>query len=222
MKEEKNHKKSEIKKGVIAGFWSGILTSLCCIGPLVIILFGLGTVSFALSISQYKPYFLGLGFLFMVSVIVLHLRKKNKTCDIHYFSLEGLKRERHFILSIILSTVIIYVLALYVVMPTISPIIYGQSRETTSLIQTGNIVNPTNENSNLHILSLKVNGMTCASCAYGIQSILESLDGVVKAKVNYPEGTASVIYDADKITKEEMANSLESPYSTEIINDEIK
>ncbi|MFQ5834710.1 MAG: cation transporter [bacterium] len=219
MKEEKNHRKSEIKKGVTAGFWSGILASLCCIGPLVIILFGSGTVSFALSISQYKPYFLGLAFLFMVSAIVLHLRKKNKTCGIHCFSLEGLKREKPFILSVILSMVIIYVLSLYVVMPTISPIIYGQSGETASLPQTGKTVNPINENSNLHLLSLKINGMTCAGCAYGIQSILESLDGVVKAKVNYPEGTASVIYDADKITKEEIANSLESSYSAEVIKD---
>ena len=113
--------KSEIKKGVKDGALSGILASLCCVGPLIIVLFGLGSVSFALSFSQYKPYFLGLGLLFMIGAVGFHLKKKNKTCDINCFSVKGLKREKNFILSIVISMVIIYVLALYVLVPAISP-----------------------------------------------------------------------------------------------------
>lgn len=218
---KKEIKKSEVKKGIKTGFWSGILASLCCVGPLVIVLFGLGSVSFALSLSQYRPYFLGLGFLFMIGAIFLHLNKKNKTCDINCFSVEGLKREKKFIISVVISMAIIYVFALYILVPAISPFIYGSLSQKTT-IQTGNTVNPINENSDLRTLSLKINGMTCSGCAYGIQNILESLNGVVKAKVNYPEGTGEVIYDADKITKEEIVSSVESPYSAEVIKDEIK
>ncbi len=218
---KKEIKKSEIKEGVKTGFWSGILASLCCVGPLIIVLFGLGSVSFALSLSQYRPYFLGLGFLFMIGAIFLHLNKKNKTCDVNCFSAKGIRREKHFILSVIFSMGIIYVLVLYVVMPTISPIAYGSLSQKTT-VQTENTVNPVNKNSNLHVLSLKINGMTCAGCAYRVQSILKSLEGVVEAKVRYPEGTGEVIYDSDKITKEEIVSSVESPYSAEVIKDEIK
>jgi hypothetical protein len=32
-------KKSEIRSGAITGFWSGLLFSLCCVGPLAIVFF---------------------------------------------------------------------------------------------------------------------------------------------------------------------------------------
>ena len=54
-------KNKSVKVGVIAG----LLASLCCIGPIIIIFFGLGSFSFALSLSQYKPYFLILSIIFL-------------------------------------------------------------------------------------------------------------------------------------------------------------
>ncbi|MFQ5825700.1 MAG: mercuric transporter MerT family protein [bacterium] len=228
MKEEKNHKKSEIKKGVTAGFWSGILASLCCIGPLVIILFGLASVSFALSLSQYRPYFLGLGFLFMIGTIVLHLKKKNKTCDINCFSVKGLKKERKFIISVVLSMGTIYVLALYVLVPAISPVIYRSATSKTNLdlppkLQKyiENKREPTNEDlalGNYRQLDLKINGLSCAGCAYGAEYIFKQLNGVVKAKVYYPEGTGLVIYDPMKITKEDIVKA-SGVYPATIVDD---
>jgi len=206
---------SEIEEGVKGGILSGVLASLCCVGPLVLVLFGLGSVSFALSLSQYRLYFLGIGFLFMIAVIVFHLKKKNKTCDLNCFSVEGLKRDGRFIISVVLSMGISYILALYVLVPTISPIIYGnvvsKTTGTQSASLTKNAVNTnndnTNTNSNLHKLVVKISGMTCAGCATGIQSILQSLDGISNARISYPEGIGEITYNPEVITKEEIINS---------------
>ncbi len=216
----KEIKKSELKKGVKTGFWSGILASLCCVGPLVIVLFGLGSVSFALSLSQYRPYFLGLGFLFMIGAIFLHLNKKNKTCDINCFSAEGLKREKKFIISVVVCMAVIYVFALYILVPAISPLIYGNAVAKTQL----SIHNSSNEmikNSKLYKLRVKISGMTCESCAFGIQSILQSLSGVVGAKVSYSEGAGEIIYNPEIITKEQIISSkVFSTYPTQIVSNE--
>ena len=222
MMKEKHTQKSEIKEGVSKGIFSGFLASLCCIGPLVIVLFGLGSISFALSISQYRPYFLGLGILFMIGAIFLHLNKKNKTCEINCFSVEGLKKEKKFLISIIISMVIIYIFAIYVLVPLISPTIYNGMAQKTAT-QSGDLLNQINENSDLRVLNLKINGMTCTGCASGLQSILQGLEGVIEAKVSYSKGIGQVIYNPKIITKEQIVNNaFSSPYSAEIISDKKK
>ncbi len=281
--------KSEIKKGAKSGLIGGTLAALCCIGPLVIVLFGLGSVSFALSIGKYKPYFLGLGFLFMIFAIVLHLRKKNKTCDINCFSVNGIKREWSFIVSIAISMGITYVLALYVIVPAISPTVYSNAISKTTVIQlspsqnfeqicrdtgdqwmkmipikdgrvtselecfgcmpdeknhicnlneyltfdrtsdakaTGNsadhdIVN-TNSDLNLRTLTLKINELTCISCADIVEDVLLGQDGISVTKVDYAKGMGEVTYDPDIISKEEiLENWVFSVYPAEIIGEEL-
>ena len=220
--------KSGIKKGAFTGFWGGLVASLCCVGPFIIILLGLGSVSFALSISQYRPYFLALGLLFMVSAIGLHLRKKSKTCGVNCFSTEGLKREKYFIVSVVLSMGVIYVLALYVLVPAVSPVVYGNVFSKTNPGSTTSLEKNVEEDSgfnggelasgNLRQLDLKISGMTCAGCALGVEYGFKDLAGVVKAKVEYSSGTGSVIYDATKITKEKILEA-SSVYPTTIIDD---
>ena len=222
---KKHNKKSEIKEGISEGIFGGFLSSLCCVGPLIIVLLGFGSVSFALSISQYRPYFLGLGILFIILAIGLYLNKKNKTCSINCFSVEGIKREKTYIISLVLSMVIIYFLALYVLVPAISPMIYSHAvakEQRTNQKISGEIENSNIDlNENLNKLNLKINGMTCTGCSAGIQSILLTLEGVVDAKISYQEGTGEVIYNQDIITKEEIVNSdaFTGQYSAEIISD---
>lgn len=110
---KESNKNESVKVGVVAG----VLASLCCIGPIIIIFFGLGSVSFALSVTQYKPYFLVLGIIFIGLAIILHLKRKSKTCNINCMSLEGIKKEKKFIISIIITMVVIYLLMIYVVTP---------------------------------------------------------------------------------------------------------
>ena len=52
----------------------------------------------------------------------------------------------------------------------------------------GNVVNTTRQ-------TFPVTGMSCASCAASIQSILQTQPGVVAAGVNYANGTAFIEYD---------------------------
>src|SRR3712207_4838806 len=56
-------------------------------------------------------------------------------------------------------------------------------------------------------VELPITGMTCASCANRIERRLNKLDGV-EASVNYATETATVDFDADAVTPEELVEAV--------------
>lgn len=55
---------------------------------------------------------------------------------------------------------------------------------------------------------LKVEGMTCGGCAISARIVIQRLDGVVKADVNYDTKVAVVIFDSTIVSPERMIQSL--------------
>lgn len=95
-----------------------VIASLCCLSPVLLVLLGLSTVSFATSLSdtfygEYKWYFRLAGFLALTIAYVFHLRRQG-IC-----TLDQAKRERNRIINGVLMTLIAgvigYVFFLYVV-----------------------------------------------------------------------------------------------------------
>jgi copper chaperone CopZ len=56
--------------------------------------------------------------------------------------------------------------------------------------------------------TLRVDGMTCASCEVSIRVAAEKLDGVHLAEVDYESGSARVRYDPDKVTPARIAEAI--------------
>jgi copper chaperone CopZ len=73
---------------------------------------------------------------------------------------------------------------------------------------------------NVHQVNLDIEGMYCASCSTGVAYQLEQLDGVISADIDYKEGTGVVIYDADKVTAEEIA-AASTEYPATVASDEV-
>ncbi len=64
--------------------------------------------------------------------------------------------------------------------------------------------------SGLKKISLKITGMTCASCAQNIETALKKTDGVKNASVNFSFEKASVEYDAARVTPQRLENVVTS------------
>ena len=96
-----------------------IVASLCCLSPLLLVLLGLSTVSFASSLADtfygdYKWAFRGVGFILLLITTVLYLRREKGICTID----EAKKRKREIInttLLVLIVGVVGYVFFLYVV-----------------------------------------------------------------------------------------------------------
>ena len=104
----KKDTKDLVKLGSIAAF----IASLCCVSPIIIVLLGLGSVSFAAGLGnvlyyQYRWVFISIGLLALVLAYFIYLRKKG-VCTI-----DEAKRKRKMIINqviLLLSIAIIFYL----------------------------------------------------------------------------------------------------------------
>ena len=106
------------KKPLKYGVFGGLIASLCCITPLVLIFFGLAGVSTALAVTKYSPYFLGGAVSFTAAGLFFHYRtKKCSTVQ------EKRKRTIHIIATFILM-IGLYVIINYWLLELIAPFVY--------------------------------------------------------------------------------------------------
>ena len=57
--------------------------------------------------------------------------------------------------------------------------------------------------------TLKISGMSCASCATKIEKVLKNMDGVDEANVNFAIEKATVVYDPTKVNLDDMTKKIE-------------
>lgn len=69
-------------------------------------------------------------------------------------------------------------------------------------------------------VDLKLSGMSCAACAQRIEKVLNKLDGVLKASVNFATETASVEFNSADITVAELKRAVvDAGYKAEELGD---
>lgn len=100
------------------GALSALAASLCCIGPLVLILLGVGGASTALSIGYRKPYFFVLGVIILGFGFYTLYRKSCKTKHLT-------RQQQMFIFGgSFLVAALLYYLLTFVITPLIAPWVY--------------------------------------------------------------------------------------------------
>lgn len=65
------------------------------------------------------------------------------------------------------------------------------------------------ENKNAVKETYVVEGMSCASCAASIEKVLNKMDGIESASVNFATETVSIAYDSDKVSFDDMEKKVE-------------
>lgn len=199
------------KKACGMGIQAGIIASLCCIIPLVLIISGLASASITLKFVQYKPYFIGLSIIFLAGSLWYLFRKQKKVCCPPEKKLD----RKWFIMTAVGFHILTFAVLLYVLMPNISPFLYNVFSRKTEV----------QNNSSLPQFNLKISGMTCSSCATGIEYSLENLSGVTQAEVSFYSGQGTIIYDPNKISPKEILESEIfsnlSLYQAKIVEDKI-
>ena len=99
--------------------WPVVIASLCCLSPLILVLIGVSTVSFASSLAdtfygEYKWYFRAVGLVALAVALVIYLRRQKGICTI-----DEAKRRRNEIINLLALTLIVgtigYIVFLYVI-----------------------------------------------------------------------------------------------------------
>ena len=58
-------------------------------------------------------------------------------------------------------------------------------------------------------LKLKIEGMHCTGCSSRLERVLNNLEGVKSATVNFEEKQASIIFDINTINEKEIKEAIE-------------
>lgn len=58
-------------------------------------------------------------------------------------------------------------------------------------------------------VTLRIEGMTCASCGVAVRTALRGLDGVRSVEVSFEQKKASVTYEPRRVTPEQMVRAVE-------------
>lgn len=97
-------------------------------------------------------------------------------------------------------------------------IIFGYT--VTLKTKTNKVNSPITEDvsNNIHETTLAVEGMTCTSCALGVEYQLKQVEGVIDAKISYKEKGGYVKYDANKVNAQTIAQASDV-YPVKVLSD---
>ena len=171
------------------GIFSAIFVYICCIGPLVLILLGLGTLGMGVVIGKYRWWFAEGGVLLIILAWRYYFKEK-KSCNLNACQAENKKATQ---ITLIVATIIVVFFVgsnLYVYL--------GKSNNTAPLLSSVN----------LESVVIPVEGMTCFTCEIMVSSSLKKINGVVKATASAKEGKAKVTYNPSKTNIKQLIEAI--------------
>lgn len=107
--------KRYIVRGMVYGGISGLLASLCCLGPVFLILIGLGTM-FGITgvcLTSYRLGFFIIGLVFLGLSSIMFFRKEKKLCEIN-----NSYRIMYIVVGFVVM-IIVYLMSVYLLVPEI-------------------------------------------------------------------------------------------------------
>ena len=183
-----------MKSGKI-GILSAVIASSCCVIPLLLILAGLGSVGFAAKFAQYDWLFATVG-VGLLGVSYWWYFRERKACAAGTCEMRGKKFTQ---ISLGVSTLVI---AFVVGLMAFS---HFSASPTDAAAQA---TMPTQQSTGVELATLKVDGMTCVSCAWGVEASLKRVPGVVSAKVDFNAGIAKIQYRPQEATPEKLVQAV--------------
>ena len=164
----------------VGGIAAAVIASLCCIGPVFVVLLGAGSIT-ALSIFEvYRPYLIGLTSVLIGLAFYLTYRKREVKCEDGTCKVEnGSKWAKRGVWS----ATIVAVLAIG--FPYLG---FAPQTAVNKAVDSAAVV------------TLNISGMDCKACAFGLEGSLAGMKGVRKARVDFEGGRATLEYDT-KIAK---------------------
>lgn len=109
---------NETKNSMLSGFGSGLLGSLCCVAPLVLVLLGLSGVTGAMALvgtlqQNYRwTLFIPMAALFLIGSIYFHIKRKEGVCNT-----KTIKKYKLYIIMTVGFAVVVWIALLYAIVP---------------------------------------------------------------------------------------------------------
>lgn len=158
------------------GILAAVLASSCCIGPLILAAVGMSGAGFIAPVAEYRPIFIGVTFALIGAAYYFTYGRRKKACCPD----ERPKRRWVQEISLWAITAVAVGLAAF-------PYAWGHLK--------GGGVKKAILQDDLKVVSLRVEGMTCSSCADTVKSALSEVKGVRDVRVQLKNGEVKVGFE---------------------------
>src|SRR5262249_8971898 len=173
-------------KAKYAGILSAILGSICCVGPLLLVAFGLGTG--AVLIGRYHWIFIVAAMSILTWAWAKYLREKT-VCGCEHKPMEG---RRSGMVTLLIATLLVVGFAGL----NISRYVFASAPVAAK--------KETDLSTGLHPIFIPVEGLSCFPCKIRVRHGLQKIDGVKGGRVSAARKTATVDYEPAKTNPEQL------------------
>lgn len=179
----------QTKITAVGSVLAAIVASLCCIGPVVVALIGVGSIGAFTAFEAFRPYLIGLTTIFLGFAFYLTYRKREVMCEDGSCKIESAGKWNK--ISVWLATVV-------AVLALAFPYFNIASTQITNdtVVPDARIV-------------LQIDGMDCRACAAGLRATLARLEGVHKATVDYEKGQGVIEYNPATVQPGDFINQID-------------
>lgn len=203
--EEKTESQLTIWGAVLAGLGAG----LCCLGPLLFAVLGLGAFGAAGIFAAARPYLLVLAVLFLAFGFYHAYFRREQTCAPgEACATKRTGRLGHVGLWIASVSVLAFALSPYYAGWIAAALVSNKP----SVLATPQEVPTTNEaaNADIETVTIQIEGMDCSACEAPIRAALKQTPGVRNADVSYQRGDARVQFDPKQTNVEQIKRAIDS------------
>ncbi|TAK55081.1 MAG: hypothetical protein EPO24_12505 [Bacteroidetes bacterium] len=166
-----------IKAGSIA---AAIVASLCCIGPIVFVLLGIGSIGAFSAFESFRPYLIGITALLLGLAFYFTYRKRKIHCEDGACKTESAGTWNKVGVWLVTIFAIIALLFPYFELSPATAVHHSVVPSATAL--------------------LNITGMDCKACAAGVEGMLVTIEGVNQAKVDFEKENAIIQFDPILVT----------------------
>jgi copper chaperone CopZ len=170
------------------GILSAFLASLCCVGPVLLAVAGLGSLGLGAFIGANHWYFIAGAVLLLGWAWYAYLRERRR-CATDRCEMVGGKATR-----------ITLPLATLAVLGFVGLNVYTYAGGKTAQISPVPAVYAQ--------VAIPVEGMTCYTCTVAVEHGLKELEGVQEAKASVPDRMVTVSYDPQKVSVKQMVEAV--------------
>jgi copper chaperone CopZ len=187
------------KAGSVGAIVAAVASSLCCILPVVAVIFGLGAFGIASVFETLRPYFLvlavaALGFSFYQAYFRKEACDDGEACATKPVG----RINRMMIWFALVGVIAIAAFPYY-------------SGYVLAAVDRTSVVEPSKPNDaqpvaidaeaqNRKTVVIGVSGMTCEDCATHLNTALSRIKGVISAEASYPNKNVKVVYNPKQVT----------------------
>src|SRR6266478_4133930 len=169
---------------------AAVAASICCIGPLVAVMLGVGSLAAASRLQKWRSLFLGVTFVLLGVAWYLTYRKPKAEACADGTACAARPRAKG-------GKVVLWVATALAVALAALPLYAGAVARLLHAEGAGLAGSP---GANVASLKVKVPSMDCAACAVNIQRALRKEEGVARAEVIFKTKEAVIEYDPARIS----------------------